>query len=142
MVRNIALVAILSVSVIACSQASDLKPTQAEINRVEALLSNHRCVGDLSKWRRTYVYMVDYSDAELAAAKREGRPMRPVFHDTRLIEFVLQRAGGDIKPGRISATDYPDWIQSDREAQPEHLFGGYAIPLKQLNLECENPPAP
>lgn len=134
--------AVLLGAVSACSSPSSAKPTEEEIDKVEELLAVHPCVGDLSKWRRTYVYMANYSEAEFVAAEEEGRPMRPVSYDTRLIEFILQPAGDDVKAGRTSATDYPEWIQSDNSLQPSHLFGGYAIPLNNLNLECDAPPPP
>lgn len=124
-----------------CSSSSDFHPTKSDIDKVEAALARSKCVGDLDKWRRTYVRMPVFTQGEIEAARKENRMERLVNFDKRMIEFTLHRANGrNIIAGRAKLKRPEDFDLKCSE--PDCLLGGYAIPRNELYLECEESPAP
>jgi hypothetical protein len=79
----------------------DVKPTDGEIDRVEAALAGLACVGDPAQWRGHYYYHPKYFGEEVEDAAREGREPRSSGHVRTLIAFDL-RQGGDNVAGRVS----------------------------------------
>ena len=81
-------------------------PSDADIQHIEASLSNHDCIGDLSLWERNYRF-----------SRKAGFLAEQSLHpDLDIIEFHLRRAGTiTITAGRNVMVPGPggDWPDSN-----------------------------
>ena len=87
------LLSVLSLFLLSACAARDVKPTEAEMDRVEAALQATPCAVQLADWDRHYYYRPRYYAEEVAAAKKEGRPPRSSNRVTSVVQF-------DLVPGR------------------------------------------
>lgn len=72
------------------------RPPQTIVDRVEAMLEEEPCVGNLNRWSRLYSY--NY---------------RPPTTDTGIVDFHLDEAGSyGVKPGR-QITSPDSWVNID-----------------------------
>ena len=99
------LVLLASLILIGCNPSIDdnAVPPSADVNRLEAKLSQNACIGDLDQWERNYRF------------SRKSGLLTPhsLYPDLDVIEFHLRRVGAvEIRPGRNlvrpRATDWPD----------------------------------
>ncbi|WP_345169385.1 hypothetical protein [Sphingomonas daechungensis] len=97
--------AVLCAFLLGCAAEGEYpKPSEAEIDRVEARLADHPCVGSLDSWERNYRY-----------GERRRTFWPQIDHaDLDVITFHLRRAGTvEIIPGRaIFSTGSGDWPDS------------------------------
>lgn len=108
----------------ACSDSAELAvPSDNFIDLIEGKLANHRCVGDLSRWERTYRF-----------AKPTGFSAYTMHADIDVIEFHLRRAGtATVVAGRTvlprgEADDWPDG-KYVRSVDGRYKLGGAALQL-------------
>ena len=81
-------------------------PSDADIRNIEAGLSHHRCIGDLTLWERNYRF-------SRKAGFLTDHSLNP---DLDIVEFHLRRVGTiTIVPGRNVMTPGPDgdWPDSN-----------------------------
>lgn len=124
------------------SSSSDFHPTEAEIHKVEKLLEENKCIGDLKGWRRSYVRLAIFSKEETEAARRENRLERLDNFDSNVLLLKLERSGGQtLATGRSIPARYDDFMAGECR-EPACLFGTYNASSDELLLDCENPPAP
>lgn len=85
-----------------CSQGGqDAVPSMAHVNAIERKLADDPCIGELTRWERTYRF-----------AKPHGLSAYTAYSDPKVIEFHLRQAGTvAIEPGRriIRRNALDDW---------------------------------
>ncbi|MBB6427451.1 hypothetical protein [Sphingopyxis sp. JAI128] len=117
-----------------CASA-EIKPTSDEMDRVETVLQQVPCVGDLDGWERRYFYHPEFSDEENARALKEDRMSRPTGYDRSLIEVDLREANfGEFRSGRRSYSDYPPGSADNDDRKYRMVFGTYDLKTRKLNL--------
>jgi hypothetical protein len=101
-------------------------PAEADIDRLEAKLAGHPCVGDLNGWERSYRY----------STKTGLLTPYSLNPDLDVIELHLRRAGTvTIQAGR---TTFPSasggWPDS---AAVQSIEGRYKVTARALDLSCD-----
>lgn len=89
----------------------EVRPSDNEMDRVDAALQAEPCVGELVDWHRNYYYHAKYFGDEVEKAAKEGRAPRASGHVRYIVGFDLRsRRGGD-SAQRVSLVHPP--ISSD-----------------------------
>jgi len=125
----------LLILVLSSCAAREVKPTEAEMDRVEAALSESPCIGDLADWERRYYYSPKYFAEELDAAIKEGREPRPSRRNKSIVEFDLREAHfEEFGSGRKSYADYPPGSADNDDRAYRVAWGGYDLKTGKLQM--------
>ena len=108
----------------------EIKPTEAEMDRVEAALAAVPCAARLVGGDRYYYYRPRYYAEEIAAAKKEGRPPRSSNRVTSVVQFNLVRAPADRAGARTSHAVPPQAPGAGDGA----VHGAYHLETGELDL--------
>lgn len=116
----------------------EVKPTEAEMDRVETVLAAAPCAAKLVDRDRHFYYRPRYYAEEVEAAKSEGRQPRSSNRVTSVIQFELHPASADGAGKRTShAVPPPALAQAGN-----NLHGAYHLETGELDLVgCEGEPA-
>jgi len=128
------LVLLLFLGLSACA-AREVKPTESEMDRIEAQLAQMPCVGRLADWERIYLYHPDYFAEEVDAAIRECREPRRSGYDRTKIEIHLRQANfEEFGEGRKSYADYPRGLADTDYRAYRIAYGSYDVKSGKLDL--------
>lgn len=116
--------------VLSACAAREVKPTDAEMNRVEAALRATPCAARLAGWDRHFYYRPRYYAEEVAAAKKEGRPPRSSNRVTSVVQFDLVPARADPPGTRKSHAVPPHALTGVSDG----LHGAYHLDTGELTL--------
>lgn len=145
--RGAAMIPMLALMLVlpACA-TRDVKPSAAEMDRVEAALRKIPCVGDVGAWSRSYFYHAKYFGDEVAAAAREQRAPLASGHVRTQISFALQQASDEsFVAGRVSFAAPPPGVNSagsDGSAGLRRAMGSYDLRDGRLNIAGCDPARP
>ena len=133
-------IVLLPLFLLAACTPREVKPTEAEMDRVEAALAKLPCIGDLSRWERQYLYHPDFFAEEVAAASKEGRAPRPSGYDRNVIEVHLREAGfEEFGSGRKSYSTYPPGSLDSDDWKYLIAYGSYDLKGDKLHLAACGP---
>jgi hypothetical protein len=125
--------------VLSACAAREVKPSEAEMDRVEAALQATPCAARLASLDRHFYYRPRYYAEEIAAAKKEGRPPRSSNRVTSVIQFDLVPARADTVGARTSHAVPPHALTGVADG----LHGAYHLDTGELTLAgCVAEPAP
>ncbi len=117
-----------------CAPA-EMKPTESEMDRVEAALEREGCIGELKDWLRRYHYKLEFSPEESVAAWKEKREPRPTAYDKSIIEVDLREANFEkFAGGRRSYSNYPEGSGGIDDRDYRMAFGTFDVATGRLNL--------
>lgn len=108
----------------------EVKPTEVEMDRVEAALEATSCAARLADWDRHHYYRPRYYAEEVEAAKKEGRPPRSSNRVTSVVQFDLIPAPAG-RTGARTSHAVPPHALADAEGG---LHGAYHLETGELNL--------
>lgn len=114
--KCIGVAALVMVLVLAACGVREIRPTDMDMDRVDAALQAEPCVGELVDWHRTYYFHAKYFGDEVAKAAKEGRAPRASGHVRHILGFELSRT----QPGgaqRLSLAQPP--LGPELEAKSE-----------------------
>jgi hypothetical protein len=116
----------LALSLFACSQADEGRsiPRAEDVERLEAKVASHPCVGDLNGWERNYRF----------AHKRHMFWPESDYPDFDIIEFHFRRARTiTIAPARnlIRTSEGRDWVDS---ASIQTIDGSFRVTTGELHM--------
>ena len=127
-------VALIALALSACA-AREVKPTEAEMDRVEAALGREECIGDLKSWLRRYHYKLEFSPEESEAAWKERREPQPTAYNKSVIEVDLREANfEEFGNGRRSYSNYPEGSGGIDDRDYRMAFGTFDVATGLLNL--------
>ncbi|MDZ3833432.1 MAG: hypothetical protein U0S50_16690 [Sphingopyxis sp.] len=114
------------------------KPTETEIDQVEAQLEGAPCVGRLADWERIYAYRPEYFAEEVHAALKERREPRPSGYDRSIIDIHLRPANvSGSGAGRKSQAGRPAEASADNPDKDHSVRGSFDLRRGQLAMkEC------
>lgn len=121
---------ILPLLLLSACATREIKPAEAEMDRVEAALAGTPCVARLASLDRHYYYRPRYYAEEIAAAKQEGRPPRSSNRVTSVVQFDLVPAPADRAGTRTSHAVPPQAPGAGDGA----LHGAYHLETGELDL--------
>lgn len=122
--------AILSLLLLAACATREVKPTEAEMDRIEAALTGDACAARLIGGDRHYYYRPRYYAEEVEAAKTEGRPPRSSNRVTSVVQFNLVPRLGDRTGTRTSHAVPPQGPGAVDGA----VHGAYHLETGELDL--------
>lgn len=129
------LLAILPLLLLSACVTREVKPTEAEMDRVEAALNQLPCVGDLGDWERRYYYVSKYFAEELDAANKQGREPRPSRYNKSIVEFHLRQAHfEEFGSGRKGYAGYPPGSADIDDRDYRMAWGGYDLNTGKLHM--------
>ena len=130
----IRLLLVASLCLSGCASA-EIKPTDDEMDRVEAILQQLPCVGNLNRWERRYFYHPEFSDEENARALKEDRIPSPTGYVRSLIEIDLREANFDeFGSGRKGYSNFPPGSADTDDRNYRMVFGTYDLKARKLSL--------
>ena len=113
----------------------EVKPSEIEMERVEAALQKLPCVGRVDDWERHYLYRPKYFGEEVAIALKEGRSPRRSGYDRFTIEIHLREANfEEFGEGRSSHADYPSGLLANDDRKFRIAFGSYDLRSGELQM--------
>jgi hypothetical protein len=131
---------ILALLLLSACAAREIKPTEAEMDRIEAQLAQVPCVGRLADWERIYLYHPDYFAEEVDAAIKEGRAPRRSGYDRTKIEIHMRQANfEEFGEGRKSYVDYPPGLADTDDRAYRIAYGSYDVKSGKLDLAACGP---
>ncbi|WP_077148696.1 hypothetical protein [Sphingopyxis sp. KK2] len=116
--------------VLSACAAREVKPTETEMDRVEAALQATPCAARIASLDRHFYYRPRYYAEEIAAAKKEGRPPRSSNRVTSVIQFDLVPAPAG-RAGERKAHAVPPHALADADGG---LHGAYHLEERELDL--------
>ncbi|UKK84386.1 hypothetical protein L7H23_17725 [Sphingopyxis sp. BSN-002] len=118
----------------ACSMP-ELKPTEAEMDRVETALRQKPCIGKLADWERRYYYQLQFSSDKSEKSVRKGLMPKPTGYDRSIVEIDLRQANfEEFGSGRGSYADYPPGAADTDDREYNLAFGTYSLETGELHL--------
>jgi hypothetical protein len=125
----------LPLLLLSCCAAQDVKPTEAEMDRVEAALKPLPCIGNLADWERRYYYMPEYAVGELDAAIKQDREPKPIGYDKSVVEIDLREAHyEEFGSGRKSYVGFPPGSGDTDDRDYRVAWGGYDLKAGTLHM--------
>ena len=126
---------VLPLLLLSACAAREVKPTDVEMDRIEAQLAQVPCVGSLADWERIYLYHPDYFAEEVDAAIKEGREPRRSGYDRTKIEIHMRHANfEEFGEGRKSYVDYPPGLTDTDDRAYRIAYGSYDVKTGKLDL--------
>ena len=120
---------------LAACVAREVKPTEQEMDRVEAALEKLPCIGRIDDWERRYLYHPQYFGEEVAGAMKEGREPRPSGYDRSQIEIHLHEANfEEFGEGRTSLSNYPSDLLATDDREYRLPYGSFDLITGKLHM--------
>lgn len=134
----------MSLTLSACA-TRDVKPSEAEMDRVETALRANPCVDDVNQWSRNYFYHAKYFGEEVETAATEQRAPRASGHVRTQISFALQQKLGAQKSAGRTSLAAPPVSEKDAGggdgASLRRAFGSYDLRNGTLHIARCDPSA-
>ena len=113
----------------------EVKPSEQEMDRIEAALQKLPCIGKIGDWERRYLYHPEYFAEEVAVAAKEGRQPRPSGHNRSMIEIHLHQANfEEFGEGRQSLSDYPSDLLATDDREYRIAYGSFDLKTGKLHM--------